>query len=154
MSHLLSLAALHAAASGAPDKVFGPDGDVPGAPLWAGPLTNIADPRRHGWLVWRGALHVSVATADGHWPLSIEDWRERWALDLRVPSVAAWLAGILHRAMITAGSTIDNTVMDVLARAMWATARPWAWKDGHAIFLAQYVLLSAKDIAALGGTRG
>lgn len=101
--HLLPLSALHAAAPGVLDVVFRPDGDFKGAPPWAGPMTSLADTARHGWLVWRGALHVSVATADGHWSSTVEQWRERWALDLRIPTVAARLAGLCARAMGGAG---------------------------------------------------
>ena len=97
--HLLPLSALHAAAPGVLDVVFRPDGDFKGAPPWAGPMTSLADTSRHGWLVWRGALHVSVATADGHWSSTVEQWRERWALDLRLPTVAARLAGLCRRAL-------------------------------------------------------
>jgi hypothetical protein len=38
MSHLLSLAALHAAAPGVLGVVFGADGEFEGAPPWAGPI--------------------------------------------------------------------------------------------------------------------
>ena len=99
LNHLLPLSALHAAAPGVLDVVFRPDGDFKGAPPWAGPMTSLADPARHGWLVWRGALHVSVATADGHWSSTVEQWRERWALDLRIPTVAARLAGLCLRVV-------------------------------------------------------
>jgi hypothetical protein len=98
-SHLLSLTALHAAAPGVLDVVFGPDGEFEGAPPWAGPMTSLADDSRRGWLVWRGALNVSVATNDGHWSYTVDRWRERWALDLRIPSVAARLAGLCARAL-------------------------------------------------------
>ena len=91
MSHLLTLADLHAAAPGVLDVVFGADGDFPGAPSWAGPMTGMARYPRHSWLVWRGLFHASVGTDDGLWSCTVDEWRERWALDCRVPSVAARL---------------------------------------------------------------
>ena len=138
LNHLLPLSALHAAAPGVLDVVFRPDGDFKGAPPWAGPMTSLADTARHGWLVWRGALHVSVATADGHWSSTVEQWRERWALDLRIPTVAARLAGLCARAL---GCPADAAFMSdtgtpeqgfVAFRAEWALigGRRWIWSRG------------------------
>ena len=108
LSHLLSLSALHTEAPGVLNVIFGPDGNVKGAPRWAGPMTSLADPSRHGWVVWRGVLHVSLATSDGHWSSTVEQWRERWALDLRVPSVAARLAGLCAQALAQQRAGIDR----------------------------------------------
>ena len=98
-AYLLRLSTLNLAAPGVLDVIFGPDGDFDGAPSWAGPMTSLADPSRRSWLVWRGALHVSVATADGHWSSTVEQWRERWALDLRITSVADRLRRLCERAL-------------------------------------------------------
>lgn len=80
MSHLLSPSELHAEAPGVLDVVFGADGEFLLAPMFRPPLWH-AD----GYWVWQ--YQVDDLTVQ---PLS---------LDLRVPSVAARLAGLCARAL-------------------------------------------------------
>lgn len=89
-SHLLSLAALHAAAPGVLDVIFGPDGDFEGAPFFVGPVRDVARYGAGGWHWVRSVgggflVFIEVAAIQ-----PIDDY----ALDLRVPSVAARLAGL------------------------------------------------------------
>lgn len=80
MSHLLSPSELHAEAPGVLDVVFGADGEFLLAPMFRPPLWH-AD----GYWVWQ--YQVDDLTVQ---PL---------ALDLRVPSVAARLAGLCAQAL-------------------------------------------------------
>lgn len=88
-SHLLHLSTLHTAAPGILDVVFGPDGDFEGAPRWMGPvmLSNGMSGVRY---VYRNPVDPLIvdlpASRDG-------------ALDLRVRTVAARLAGLCARAL-------------------------------------------------------
>lgn len=96
-NHMLQLIAMHREGPGSLDVVFGRDGDFEAAPYWVGPVTDI-DPSGVG-----GIYHVaavlsgeSIATIEGagnNLPLYSV------ALDLRVPSVAARLAGLCARAL-------------------------------------------------------
>ena len=79
LSHLLSPAALHAAAPGVLDVIACFDGDFPDAPIFHPPLW---DGRRWVW--------------DYRWS---DQPIEGLALDLRIPSVAARLAGLCARAL-------------------------------------------------------
>lgn len=79
-AHLLTLADLHAAAPGILDVVFGADGDFLLAPMFRPPIWH-AD----GYWVW-------TYTVDDLVSLPV-------ALDLRIPSVAARLAGLCAKAM-------------------------------------------------------
>lgn len=100
-SHLLSLSALHAAAPGVLDVVFGPDGTFEGAPAFSPPLwtgiwsDRLEDPIcQWGWC-W-GEVYMSedgLALFDDH--RQVEDAY----LDCRIPSVAARLAGLCARAL-------------------------------------------------------
>ena len=92
-SHLLPLSTLHGAAPGVLDVVFGPDGDFEGAPEWRCPLQSTIGVVYHvEWYreedtIWcRGERNALVAYGN-------------MALDLRVPSVAARLAGLCARAL-------------------------------------------------------
>lgn len=99
-AHLLSLADLHAAAPGVLDVVFGPDGDFEGAPQWGGPVWGAEHLGDFGpsW------YDVSVEGAQ-LWALSKDPSDPGMttipdgALDLRVSTVAARLAGLCARAM-------------------------------------------------------
>lgn len=83
---LLSLADLNDAAPGVLDVVFGPDGDFEGAPLFRGPV-RLTDGRyvSMDWLLCQP------------WDLAI--MHRMASLDLRVPSVAARLAGLCAQAL-------------------------------------------------------
>ena len=87
MSHLLSLAALHAAAPGVLDVVFGPDGDFEGAPCT---VLQVFDEARNEYMP-RTWPDIEQMIDGGGIPL-------RYALDCRVPSIAARLAGLCARA--------------------------------------------------------
>lgn len=161
-AHLLTLADLHAAAPGVLDVVFGPDGDFEGAPRWAGPMTSNADLSRYGWLVWGGFFHVSIATHDGHWQYNVIDWRAKWALDLRIPSVAARLAGLCARALVRdevarcAGREIpaSTSTQESVALLQYVLNVPWVQLTPDQLRrLASLTLALAPRIAALGGTR-
>jgi len=156
VTHLLSLSSLHAAAPGVLDVIFGPDGDFEGAPMWGGPVFGLN--RNCWWTVagWTstddkigGAL---LTDAGGTWPPDHESMPLSWvALDLRVPSVAARLAGLC----------IAAARPDHIDAMIWYTARAlhdacsrddWATSDGPAS-LAALTLTLAPRIAALGGPR-
>ena len=81
-TYLLHLSSLHSAAPGALDVIFGPDGDFEGAPRWKPPL-------------WDGAW--------AHHLGSVPDPIDDLALDLRVPTVAARLAGLCAKALGESG---------------------------------------------------
>ena len=88
MSHLLSLSALHAAAPGVLDIVFGADGDFEGAPEWRCMCWDSRD-SAYVATITRSALDAFVF--GGRIP-------PQFALDCRIPSVAARLAGLCARA--------------------------------------------------------
>lgn len=103
-AHLLSLATLHATAPGVLDVVFGLDGAFEGAPAWCGPVwarKGLEATSPYQWLT------VS-SLADGgdvcYYEPSPDTDEDEWhavnaALDLRIPSVAARLAGLCARAL-------------------------------------------------------
>lgn len=103
-SHLLDLRALHISAPGVLDVIFGPDGpcDFWSAPVWGSIARNDDRGRTPADYYWVGDVvggHVRTydprAHVDGdHGSLIIDA-----ALDCRVPSVAARLAGLCARAM-------------------------------------------------------
>ncbi len=106
MSHLLSLAALHAAAPGVLGVVFGRDGEFKGAPPWAGPIyvaqTIAVGAGGHmlpgGWFV---SVDPRSITPSGFWFPDggpVVPW-SALALDCRVPTVAARLARLCAQAM-------------------------------------------------------
>lgn len=143
MSHLLPLSNLHAAAPGVLDIVFGPDGDFEGAPYWVGPVSDI-DPSGVG-----GIYHVaavlsggSVATIEGAGNLPLYSV----ALDLRIPSVAARLAGLCAKAAPDADTRRQLQIMFGDLRKPVSA--------GDAVALASLTLTLAPRIAALGGNRG
>ena len=173
MSHLLTLAALHAAAPGVLDVVFGADGDFPGAPSWAGPMTSMARYPRHSWLVWRGLFHASVGTDDGHWSCTVDEWRERWALDCRVLAVEDHLKRLCARALdmpkwragVQLRKNGDTYRLSTIGRDLsWhGTGACYPASGPHPSlpsepadlpsFLAALTLALAPRIAALGGVR-
>lgn len=87
--HLLSLSALHAAAPGVLDIVFGADGDFEGAPEWRCMCWDSRD-SAYVATITRSALDAFVF--GGRIP-------PQFALDCRLPSVAARLAGLCARAL-------------------------------------------------------
>lgn len=84
--HLLSLADLHAAAPGVLDVVFGRDGSFDDAPFWRGPV-RLTDGRyvSMDWLLCQ--------------PWDLEIMHRMAAIDLRVPTAAARLAGLCAQAL-------------------------------------------------------
>lgn len=121
-THLLSLAAMDAAASGVLDVVFGPDGDFEGAPparltvfvaqpVWTergerpgtyGVLVG-PDPDQSGWWLIAGVME------DPRLVISLPE--SNLALDLRVPSVAAWIAALIQRV---GGDTGDDMIAEAV----------------------------------------
>lgn len=100
--HLLSLADLHAAAPGVLDVVFGPDGDFEGAPRFTGPVWSARWGRYYTmWDVSHdldGEPRCWVRSLD----IAEEPWDDRhgsYVFDLRIPTVAARLAGLCARAL-------------------------------------------------------
>ena len=149
-AYLLSLANLHAAAPGVLDVVFGPDGEHEDAPDFACPLLGHMVPAhvqqkagiflgwvRHGvWsepMLWLGLLSRNGYVFTAEWPVA-------WcALDLRVPSVAARLAGLCARALLPSGrssATWDLIESDGGTFMLCAAVRhgiTWTWdSNGHA----------------------
>ena len=145
-SHLLPLSTLHGAAPGVLDMVFGADGDFEGAPCFTGPVADIG---RYGIGGWRWVRSVSgrgfvdfMETAPS---CEIGDL----ALDLRIPSVAARLAGLLLRVAL---ATTDIPLIRQAQGALLACA-DGGWTEAQAARLAGMVLDHAPKIAALGGGR-
>ena len=151
-SHLLSLSVLHTTAPGVLDVVFGPDGDFEGAPRWTCPIAT--DPDR-----WR----LDPSPAGRRWSIvgmvaGARTWPDDAALDLRIPSVAARLAGLCARALHHDGPVYCYQSAD----DGWWYLMPkddngaLYWIEGaasEANFLAALTLALAPKIAALGGGR-
>lgn len=90
-AHLLALADLHAAAPGVLDVIFGRDGDFEGAPEWRCPIWDSEDGPDGDWMgISRHARHP---IADQFNPL------DTMFFDVRIPSVAARLAGLCARSI-------------------------------------------------------
>jgi len=104
MSHLLSLSALHAAAPGVLDIVFGADGDFEGAPRFTGPIAYDVRSGAYPDLRLYRHLHLGFGLGPDVCLVGDDDNvpRSRCALDCRVPSVAARLAGLCARVPFTA----------------------------------------------------
>lgn len=100
-SHLLSLSALHAAAPGVLDVVFGSDGDFEGAPRFTGPVAYDVRSGTYPDLRLYRYLHLGFGLGPDVRLVGDDDNvpRSRCALDCRVPSVAARLAGLCARAL-------------------------------------------------------
>ena len=151
-AHLPSLSALHAAAPGVLGVIFGPDGDFEGAPNFVGPLLDTVERRP--------AYQYVMVT-----PGLVYDWATmtHYALDLRVPSVAAARAGELlargARALARDPRRTGNNPETYAWHQEWslaitlhrATAEKWTAAD--AARLAALTLTLAPRIAALGGGR-
>lgn len=169
-SYLLPLSALHNADPGTPDQVFGPDGDFPDAPHFTGPVlgrvrgeTPIA---YHHVCTSYEPDKIGVMRNDGAWKLC-----DAPALDLRIPSVAARLAGLCARALGQAsdrGWGIGPANPEWCLQSQWGTrAFNWSLKGvpyGDLLslprkmltpedVLAALTLALADKIAALGGDR-
>lgn len=149
-SHILSLTALHAAAPGVLDVVFGPDGDFEGAPRFTGPVRSTG-----GWIAVASVDHEAVTSIH----LGIGGRGRRYhnevALDLRTPTVAARLAGLCWRAAGFAPRHLEDGVADaiLMEEALWSVVAPWGWTEQQAARLAALTLALAPWIAALGGAR-
>ena len=147
-SHILSLTALHAAAPGVLDVVFGPDGDFEGAPRWTSPIwgsvTRWGEERPPSFVTrWtRNGADFVTPEWDGNAGVRAP------SLDLRIPTVAARLAGLCERA---ADSETYRNNTALLISAFRASAG--AWFDDEAARLAALTLALAPRIAALGGGR-
>lgn len=134
-SYLLTLAALHAAAPGAIDVVFGPDGDFEGAPRFTGPVLG----RIRGELPM-GYHHVCTSYEPDQIGVMRNDGTRKLcdapALDLRIPSVAARLAGLCARALGAPPPVVAYVVATgvpehgfLVLRAEWLLIgeRRWCW---------------------------
>lgn len=128
MTHLLSLAALHAAAPGVLDVVFGPDGDFEGVPYFAGPVVDVS---RYGSGAYRYVAQIGERVI--HFIDAVPpDEVAHYALDLRVPSVAARLAGLCARALghVDRGAFFNLAHRNGCSRPVWtlhSDGRPVAW---------------------------
>lgn len=143
--HLLSLAALHAEDPGAIDVVFGPDGDFEGAPYFSGPILarirgEIPISYHHVCTSYEPD-QIGVMRNDGTRKLC-----DAPALDLRIPSVAARLAGLCARAGHPDLGFQDN---EVIAQARYGGP---SWNEAWAVRLAALTLTLAPRIAALRST--
>ena len=158
-TYLLHLSSLHSAAPGALDVIFGPDGDFEGAPRWKPPL-------------WDGAW--------AHHLGSVPDPIDDLALDLRVPTVAARLAGLCAQALdapsdaaiMVATGTTEQGFIALRCEGGLISERRWIWNRGTgaelserpcgirlpprcdaASALAALTLALAPQIAVLGAAR-
>ena len=119
--HLLMLDALHAAAPGVLDVVFGPDGSHKNAPLWmpSAVMLNGEHGRafaQHGQGLW--ILDVSDGSWD-HAPM------HSLALDLMTPSTACRIAALCQRASDHLMSHVDRgLIWSIIAEAMYNRIRP------------------------------
>lgn len=158
MSHLLSLPAMHRDGPGSLDVVFGPDGDFEGAPRWDPPVFWLNQYIRWGWLRSQASFEHLI----------LPDL----ALDLRIPSVAARLAGLCARALGQSqprGWGVEDANPEWCFQSVWGT-RAYNWRLNGApygaglpvlpkglltpeAFLASLTLSLAPRIAALGGPR-
>lgn len=130
-THLLSLADLHSAAPGVLDVVFGPDGDFEGRP----PFVCFLRIDGEADDLW-GISHVLDC---GMW---VGCWRVGdHALDLRIPSIAARLAGLCVRALGTSNAFYDRAMSVGSGEVIWDA------EDAHG--LASLVLSLAPRIVAL-----
>ena len=135
MDVYVRLATLHLAAPGVLDVVFGKDGGHEDAPYWMGPVVDLHPGDQRGWFHVTRILSGRFANVLENAPmLDLHDA----ALDLRVPSVAARLAGLCARAL---GCSADAAFMGdtgtpeqgfVAFRAEWArfSGRRWIWNRG------------------------
>lgn len=144
-AHLLPLSALHAAAPGVLDVVFGPDGEFEGAPHWRGPLVSCGE-----------TVYFSRPFDDGvfvHCLYGCRMWRRLSdvVLDCRVHSVFAHMLRLCKRASNTL-ETINEAhdLLDCLVAYMIGMV---PWTDEHAARLAALTLTLAPRIAALGGSK-
>ena len=156
MTHILPLSTLHSAAPGVLDVLFGRDGEFEGAPNWTGPI-----------LIGGRYIHVQahrgqVGTLKG----KVID-RDACHLDLRIPSVAARVAGLCARALgYPAHSAWVEAREDGCALHLGDVDRPFrsgrvvdlsalglAPASDPAVFLSALFLQLAPRIAALGGSR-
>lgn len=113
--HLLMLDALHAAAPGVLDVVFGKDGANNDAPYWGGPIRDI-DPSGIG-----GVYHVACVVSDKYVSLietahkpSLSDA----SLDLLTPSTACRIAGLCLRAGADHNALNTDLCWEIIAEAM------------------------------------
>lgn len=104
-THLLSLADLHSAAPGVLDVIFGPDGDFPHAPNWRGPVRCIPGPDS-GFPIFEEMPRLRPGQ---------ESWYEWYALDLRIPSVAARIAALIQQV---GGDTGDDMMAESVVNSL------------------------------------
>lgn len=167
--HLLSLAALHTAAPGVLDVVFGADGDFEGAPHWCPVLWvhGVGWADYHNWYS-TGLINVWYGTYNHH---RMEDCY----LDLRIPSVAARLTGLCARALgnkegslvwrvvrVTHGWQLAAYVTPGMCTHYYWSAKGWSGPSGLNLplageetpehFLAALTTALAPRIAALKGS--
>lgn len=137
-AHLLSLAALHTAAPGVLDVIFGADGDFDGAPDWRPPLA-CEDDWATDYRITDGACWVYKGSHGN---------TVQWLVDFdcRLPSVAARLV----KVMWPLSDTLSGGDLVFLANA----GRPDSkWDSVRAARLAALTLALASQIAALGASR-
>lgn len=146
--HLLLLAAIHAEDPGALDAVFGPDGDFEGAPMWH-PQLLVDGAYRQAWASWDSDGRVASIMVLMPCFKGVEAAPIRWDvayLDLRIPSVAARLAGLLLVAGFTAQSAPDAILLE---DALVSASAPQKWTEQQASRLAALVLAGADKIASV-----
>ena len=112
--HLLMLDALHAAAPGVLDVVFGPDGAHKNAPLWmpSAVMLGVCYDRpfgrhAHGLTIWDAG--------QGGWYFA--EW-DQLALDLLTPSTACRIAGLCLRAGADHNALNADLCWEIIAEAM------------------------------------
>ena len=182
MSHLLPLSALHAAAPGVLDVIFGADGDFEGAPLWRPPLWGTLRPRKGNQpdaddgqtgFVFRYTLNTAMR-GNADLAVVMDGPAAIWgiggaALDCRIPSVAArliWLCGLAlgYNGPLYCYESHDEDCNGVkhddccwyllASRAHEGGAYYWQKNfSTEAAFIASMTLALAPKIAALGGSR-
>ena len=139
-SYLLPLATLHAAAPGILDVVFGPDGDFEGAPPFMGPVLIGSQ--------YRCTMFRARVDDDGEILIGTTNFcglmfADKVMLDLRIPTIAARLAGLCARCH----GCLSAAESGLVASAFHAPVEGWTEEDGAR--LAASTLTLARRIAAL-----
>ena len=151
------------------DRVFGPDGALPGAPMWRGPLTDLSrSPNERDdpgvFLAGRTWAHSSDVGPNDDRPIAarrvvvLQDdcgrFREarvdacHLALDARVPSVA------FHLLSLGLGLRLNPIRRDMLRRFLDAVSAGGSWwNEAGAVNVADIFWEHADEIASEGGGR-
>lgn len=126
--HLL-LHQIHAQAPGSLNTLFSADGAFEGAPRFRGPLYDLR----------RSAFATLGEDVD---PADLAPW---FALDLRMPTVAAHVAGVCWRSTLARRCLLARDELATIYRAQLSGTDPWTDEDAGR--LCALVLSLAAELA-------